>query len=270
MTTRRIGLLAIVLTLQSVSVTQAQCLFGCTAVQGGAATPCDVVCTGAGTCNAPAGCDKCLPLDGLCTICGTDSTETINGTAGADFVCPAGGNDTIDTKGGNDTVYLGAITVSMQTGIPQPGADGPGGNTTIFLGAGNDGVGVFSCLEHGDDIIYGETGTDYIDAGNGRNFVDGGAGNDYLEDNSAGCMNPQMDDVVGSLLCGGAGNDVLYGSGPAHQCMDAGPDQVPGTENDCSYIFAAGGRAKTAFDLGTARRCTRSNVAVGGESCGCD
>ena len=81
-----------------------------------------------------------------------------------------------------------------------------------------------------------------------------------------------QDDAVGSLLCGGKGNDLLIGAGPSHQCMDAGPDQAPaGGANDCLYAFTAAGRpTPNSSDVGTVRNCANPNIAANGEPCGCD
>jgi hypothetical protein len=87
---------------------------------------------------------------------------------------------------------------------------------------------------------------------------------------SPNCHYPAtLDDVVGSLYCGDAGNDTIFANGPAHQCIDGGPHQT--ANPDCFYLFGAGIRSQGAFDLGTSKRCAHPlNVSNTLEPCGCE
>lgn len=220
-----------------------------------------MACQSAGDC--PGG--SCVTGDGRCVMCGSDSTETITGSTGNDVICTAGGDDTVDARGGDDQVIGGGQIVDA-SGSPISGRSGTPGNYTIDGGTGNDTI---TCGE-GDDILFGGDGNDQLFACGGRNVVYGEAGNDSVTSGLLSVCLAFPDDVVGSLLCGGTGNDVLVGTGPAHQCMDGGADQSP-TGQDCVYSFLVSpSRSATSFDVGTARNCANANVTVNEEPCGCD
>lgn len=219
---------------------------------------CDIECgSNQSTCGGGtfAACDQCPPgnPDGKCVICGKDNSATITGTGGVDTVCMAGGDDVVDAKGGDDTILIGRIFLGAT-----PLTSGTGGNKKIDAGAGAD----LLIGGTGDDVIFGGNGDDLISGCGGRDILNGGADDDAI--NSAGqggiaCT--AADDVVGSVLCGGAGNDTLTGKGPAHQCIDGGTGS-----NSCSYVFSVSpSRTATDFDLGTFNNC-----GAVGPPCGCD
>jgi len=260
---------------------------------GNTSYSCDIVCTGA-LCVAPSSltsCDVCPTKcvggsnngndctaandcpggtcsagDGKCTICGSDDGQVIIGSTGPDVICTAGGDDAVYAQGGDDIVLAGGRVVDA-SGNPIAGRSGPPGNDLVHGGNGNDQIFGNS----GNDVLFGEGGNDIVIGCGGRNYVDGGDGDDVVTSAVFPVCGAQ-DDAVGSLLCGGKGNDILVGAGPSHQCMDAGPDQAPaaGTQ-DCTYAFTAAGRTTpNAADLGTAKNCANPNVTAGGEPCGCD
>ena len=217
-------------------------------------------CQSAGDC--PGG--TCVTGDGRCVMCGSDSNETITGSTGDDVICTAGGADTVDARGGNDQVVGGGRVVDA-SGNPVSGRSGTAGNLVIDGGPGNDTI----TSKEGDDLLLGGGGNDVLVACGGRNVVYGDDGNDTVASGLIITCTPS-DDAVGSLLCGGTGNDILFGGGPSHQCMDAGPDQSPSGQ-DCIYSFFVNpSRSATSCDIGTARNCANANVTVGGERCGCD
>jgi Ca2+-binding RTX toxin-like protein len=155
---------------------------------------------------------------------------------------------------GDDTIAQGTVRDGSGNLINSAAL----GNTRIEGGGGND----FIVAGDGDDIILGQGGDDTLVGCGGRNYVHGGSGDDLI---TAAvfpvCSAP--DDVVGTILCGGDDDDQLVGAGPSHQCMDGGA----GT-NTCQYVFGAGGRSATAFDVGTMRNCTPATDT--NESCGCE
>jgi Ca2+-binding RTX toxin-like protein len=210
--------------------------------------------------------------DGRLTICGTSGNDTLNGTTGADLICGFDGNDTIDAKGGDDVVIGGGGTDTLIGGtgndIIHAGdsiynlagddfIDGGSGNDTIYGSSRFFGV-------EGRNVILAGNGDDVVYSGNGRDSVKGGDGDDFIA--TASFLQPLFpDDVYGTLLCGGDGDDDLYGYGPSHQCMDGGNNT--GAGDACFYNFYSSSTA-TADDLGTFRNC--ENQSNTGPSCGCE
>jgi uncharacterized repeat protein (TIGR01451 family) len=93
----------------------------------------------------------------VCTITGTNKSETINGTAGDDVICGGNGRDTINGLGGNDIIL------------------GQNGKDTLNGGDGNDTV----LGGNGKDQVVGGAGVDALRGGNGKdtlNAQDGAAG----------------------------------------------------------------------------------------------
>lgn len=237
---------------------------------------CDVVCnTHLDECKAPSfnSCDQCgtsgAGADGWCTICVPDGAnpKVVEGTIGRDLVCLGRGDRIVDVKGGDNRVKpANVVGAYPATALVLENFDWPLGNLVVRAQGGDDTI----VGGRGDDIIDAGAGNDTVIGCGGRNALKGGRGNDTLMGGAAFvCL--AGDDTVGSLYCGGEGNDVIVGSGPSHQCMDGGAGQAPpsGTQ-DCTYAFYAGGRSQTSFDLGTARNCASSNVPINDEPCGCD
>lgn len=189
------------------------------------------------------------------------------------------GDDEITNTGSEDSTLYGGDGDDVLRG--GDGDDGiRGGNATGYADAGDDfiqggdGDDVLVGTE-GDDIIRGGDGVDTIVGQGGRDDMNGGNGNDTIY--SVLFYTPSNDEL-GSLLCGGAGADLLRGWGPGHQCMDAGTgqDSIGAGVTDCQYLNAPSD--SDSYDIGTARNCKnatktgttgtlRTDKNVG---CGCD
>jgi uncharacterized repeat protein (TIGR01451 family) len=103
----------------------------------------------------------------LCTIEGTNRSDTLTGTTGDDVICGGNGKDTIDGAGGNDVVV------------------GGNGRDTLTGGDGND-------------IVMGRNGKDQVTGGAGLDVLEGGSGKDSLN---------AQDGAAGDTLDGGNGLD---------------------------------------------------------------
>jgi uncharacterized repeat protein (TIGR01451 family) len=93
----------------------------------------------------------------LCTMTGTNQSDTLTGTSGDDVICGGNGKDTIDGAGGNDVIV------------------GGNGKDTLTGGDGNDVV----MGRNGKDSIVDKLGLDVLAGGNGKdslNAQDGAAG----------------------------------------------------------------------------------------------
>jgi RTX calcium-binding nonapeptide repeat (4 copies)/WD40-like Beta Propeller Repeat len=118
----------------------------------------------------------------VCTVVGTDESETLEGTSGNDLICGFGGDDEIGASGGDDVILGGSGNDTVW---------GDGGNDTIYgqlggdtlrAGEGNDVVGDLS----GYDTLLGGPGKDTLGArdptsvaaGRLRDEVRAGAGDD--------------------------------------------------------------------------------------------
>ncbi len=241
-------------------------------------------CPSSGTCGAPF-----TPYggDGVIAICGTGGANTINGTDGNDVICGNGGNDTIDAKqgtdlvfgdAGDDTIYGGGGTDTIYGG---DGNDYILATSSTFFAWGNDFVDggdgddqiigsgralLFGVPTEGDNVLIGGNGNDWIASNSGRDVIKGGDGDDDV--GTVLTYAPQLiDDVVGTLICGGDGDDYLVGYGASHQCMDggAGADQ-------CLYQYWVSGGTQDATDFGSGRSCETSTGLTAGRSpsCGCE
>jgi uncharacterized repeat protein (TIGR01451 family) len=115
----------------------------------------------------------------LCTITGTNQSDTLTGTAGDDVICGGNGKDTINGLGGND----------------------------IILG------------QNGKDILNGGDGNDTVMGGNGKDSETGGLGLDVLRGgNGKDTLNAQ-DGTTGDTVIGGNGNDTCpVDPGDAEDC----------------------------------------------------
>ena len=117
-------------------------------------------------------------------------------------------------------------------------------------------------------MLAGAAGDDELWGGEGNDVIVGQGGDDTLVSHF---WVAATDDVLGSLLCGGPGDDFLFANGPGHQCMDGGEDQIATAgQNDCVYsnVPADGGEA----DIGTAKNCASPSGDLSSRvaSCGCD
>lgn len=197
-------------------------------------------------------------------VCGRNGNDIITGNNGDDLIDAGGGNDTVNGGNGTDTIYGGSGDDILDA------AAGPfylGGNDYIDGGDGNDIIGGSNRFlgSGGDNVLIGGPGDDLIVSGSGRDIVKGGDGDDGIATVPAGLGN-MADDNVGTLLCGGAGDDYVYGGGPAHQCIDGGSGS-----DTCEYD-ARLATTPTSKDVGTARHCETVNGSVIARtpSCGCE
>jgi Ca2+-binding RTX toxin-like protein len=248
--------------------------------------------------------------DGSCTITYTkfsSATTTVTGSDGNDLMCiGALANTTVNGGAGDDQINAavlgsGPVTINGGTGddtiTGSNSADtinGDQGNDTIHGGSGNDLItgGPLATSggdTSGDDTIFGEGDDDVITGNGGRDDLEGGAGNDEIRDTAYvgfGLSAAAPDDQVGSLLCGGPGDDRIWTTGPRHRCVDAGSDQAGANTfsgYDCVYEFLlVGGRSADnptpGTDIATMRNCRTPVNWYGGAlmespskaSCGCD
>jgi Ca2+-binding RTX toxin-like protein len=215
----------------------------------------------------PAVAHDACPNDGVVVKCYGSTDDVINGTTGRDIISGGGGNDVIDAKAGDDEVNGGAGDDSI---YGQNGADRLNGGDTPASGVEISG----------DDVIHGGPGGDSIYGGGGRDVLDGEEDDDDVWTTKMQVVSPSItfdpypDDVVGTVLCGGSGEDWVAAGGPRHQCIDAGGDA-----NDyCLYEYdVTGGRSAESTDLGTARGCDPGDtynlggtlVAPSNIACGC-
>jgi Ca2+-binding RTX toxin-like protein len=203
--------------------------------------------------------------DGIFTICGTDGDDVINGTGGVDVICAGAGNDVIQGKGDDDWIAGGEGNDVILGGNGSDWiVDGEGDNE-MEGGAGVDWV--FG--GPGDDLILGDAGNDVLVGCGGRDHIDGGRNDDQLFISGWPlCLAP--DDVLGTNLCGGPGNDTINGSGPGHVCVDAGADQDP-EGHDCVYTTLP--TPADDHDVGTQRNCANPTASFDPDRsppCGCD
>jgi Ca2+-binding RTX toxin-like protein len=284
-----IGVLTVAIGL--VALTAAALADTCTVA--GVTRTCDFVC-GFPT-NPPS--SPCVAInndingDGFRTTCGsTQGGNTINGSNADEVICGRDGTDTITSSGGNDQINAGAgnDTIDGGTGIDiiegGSGADsltGGSGNDTIYgitnsdLSS-NDGGNLINGGNNddtligagGDDEIFGGSGDDVIIGEGGRDVMKGEGGADTIFSNYGGA---QLNEVFGSILCGGPGDDFLFADGPGHQCVDGGTQQqISGTEFDCQYSNLPAD--SDDHDVGTQRNCVNPSGfdATRHPSCGCD
>ncbi len=103
----------------------------------------------------------------LCTITGTNGSDTLTGTAGDDVICGGNGKDTIDGGGGNDIIIGGNGKDDL---------NGGDGNDTLLGGNGKDQLTGGAGL----DVLRGGNGPDTLNAqdGAGGDTVEGGSGPD--------------------------------------------------------------------------------------------
>jgi uncharacterized repeat protein (TIGR01451 family) len=115
----------------------------------------------------------------ICTITGTNKSDTIDGTSGDDVICGGNGKDTINGLGGND----------------------------IILG------------QNGKDDVIGGVGNDTVMGGNGKDHVVGGLGVDALRGGNAPDLLDALDGAGGDSIVGGLGQDTcLVDVGDVEDC----------------------------------------------------
>ncbi|WP_342116709.1 DUF4214 domain-containing protein [Pseudoduganella sp. OTU4001] len=140
---------------------------------------------------------------------GTSGDDLLEGSNAADWLFGAGGNDLIYGYDGDDVLNAGGIFIN---GSWQPDTDGDklfggAGNDKLYGNAGNDtlsgGLGV--------DLLYGLEGDDTL-YGSGGDTMYGGDGDDSLFIPQLLINGATVNDTVGALLDGGAGNDELEGA----------------------------------------------------------
>lgn len=231
--------------------------------------------------------------DGTIALCGSSGDDVIQGAGTADVLCGNDGDDTITGGGGADWINGGAGDDDIDGGNAADVIEGGDGSDVISGGAGNDnmyGNGRFDFSDDGgntmhgdnnddfmagaggDDVLTGDNGDDTLFGQGGRDVLKGGDGDDILIGNYGG---PTVNDVLGSLYCGGKGDDAITGDGPGHQCIDGGPDQVvTGSESDCVYHNLPDDTDD--HDVGTAINCanptqssTNGTLLGSTPDCGC-
>lgn len=186
----------------------------------------------------------------LCTITGTDASESIVGTSGRDIICAGGGNDVVAGGEGDDIVFGGGGNDRLVGGVGDDILSGQAGSDVILPGLGNDfvagdvgidtisfshaGVGIVASLASGlakgagkDWIIsvenaIGSANGDSLTGSRKRNALSGGAGRDHLYGGRGA-----------DHLRGGKGRDTLWGQG-GNDYLNGGPNrdvclQGPGT-----------------------------------------
>lgn len=264
-----------------------------TCTVAGTTRTCDFVCgfpsSQANPCQAI---NNDINGDGFKTTCGSTSggnfikgsnnDEVLCGRDGDDNIEASGGNDQINTAGGNDTVDAGSGNDIVEGGTGSDNLVGGSGNDTIYAISSsdfstNDGGNVIDGGNNddtiwgagGDDDIFAGSGDDLIIGQGGRDVIKGEAGADAIINNYGGST---ANDVLGSLLCGGTGDDFIYADGPGHQCVDAGTQQaIAGTEFDCQYLNLPAD--SDDHDIGTQRNCVHPDSNFSSTrhpSCGCD
>lgn len=254
----------------------------------------DIIATGGGN-------DVITPDAGNDTVWAGDGNDQVNASAGGDTIHGEGGNDNLKGGDDSDTIYGDAGLDDIDGGNAVDTIDGGADDDSILGGAGDDVISTGTgnnTVDGGanDDIVYGDVGNDTLRGGTGDDLIIGAGGRDSLKGDdgdddvyTVDISHTPADSVVGSLLCGGAGDDVLVGWGPGHQCLDAGADQVGAgrgsvnlfgtpTTYDCWYaLVATGSPSSQDHDVGTTRNCADR---IGGNPtgtffdatspCGCD
>lgn len=199
-------------------------------------------------------------------VCGRNGDDAITGSAGDDVIDGGNGDDDLFGAGGTDVV-IGGDGNDTAWGDTSTSADG--GDDYVDGGDGDDWVLgtnrtlVGSDYVEGDNVLIGGPGNDLVFGGSGRDVMKGGDGDDTVTTIVLGSPAPP-DDVLGNLLCGGAGDDALVGAGPSQQCMDGGDDA-----DGCTYVYYVNGGTQGAHDLGTVRNCEADDTSRP-VSCGCE
>lgn len=153
------------------------------------------------------------------------------------FLLQGAGHHHIDLKGGNDTIWGSSREDRFLGGT---GDDQLFGHWRAYFGA-NDadwlsgGPGNDQLLGHeGDDILEGDSGSDTVLGDVGDDFLFGGSKQDYASIFTVGGL-----DSTGDFVQGGAGKDLVVGSG--------GADALSGG-NDVDLILGGAGNDEIRGD----------------------
>ena len=162
---------------------------------------------------------------------GSASSQTLVGSDGNDLIDGSNGNDRVFGNDGDDIIVdRGTTTVNDDTLLGGAGddlIDGGIEDDSLWGGTGNDVLQGQS----GDDLLVGGPGDDTLRAGNGTDVLFGDDGDDYLIGGSFGFDH----------MKGGAGNDILQGTGDRTlQEGGAGDDQLLGS-SAFDYLFGGSG-----------------------------
>jgi Ca2+-binding RTX toxin-like protein len=199
-------------------------------------------------------------------LVGGDGGDTINGADGADTLNGGPGSDSLSGGAGSDWVVysevspLGAgviVNLAMLLADDAAGIDTLSGIENILTGDGADSLsgdafGNMISAAAGNDSIFGDAGDDTLVGGAGADTMGGGAGDDLffvldagdlVIENAGGGADTIMtsvsmtmpdhvdalqiaSDISGITLIGGAGNDMLIGSGLSNIFIGGAGDDV--------------------------------------------
>jgi Ca2+-binding RTX toxin-like protein len=225
------------------------------------------------TCGAAGHTNYIVTGGGNDVICGRELADTIHGGSGNDTIFGDDGNDDIEGEGGTDVIEggLGADTLDggpanddIRAVSVSDTTTNDGGNL-IIGGSGDD----FLIGAGGDDEIFGDTGNDTIAGQGARDVLQGGDDDDVVVSIYLGAT---PNDVLGSILCGGEGDDTLVGDGAGHQCLDGGTDQQVANINEFDCTYSNTPSDSDDHDVGTWRNCANAGSGFSSRhpSCGCE
>jgi Ca2+-binding RTX toxin-like protein len=183
-----------------------------------------------------AGPDSLFGNEGANLLSGGDGNDLADGGAGADSLLGGGGDDRLLGGADGDTLDGGAGLDLLAGG---DGADSISGGDGVDLGFG--GAGADSLLGGaGNDLLSGNDGDDWASGGTGRDVLSGGAGNDTL-DGAEGADWLQGDAGNDLLLAGTGGGDELRGGAGADTLDGRAADRlgsllIGGADNDVYLI----------------------------------
>jgi Ca2+-binding RTX toxin-like protein len=178
-------------------------------------------------------------------IYGGASADTLLGGVGRDRLLGDAGNDRLDGEPGDDLASGGEGDDQLAGGdgadllLGGPGADALDGGAGFDTLHGGDGHDLMIGGE-GSDRLEGGPGNDTLDGGAGADDLQGGLGNDLLRSGGgagdvlrggmgADTLDASAADQLGSLLFGGAGDDIYIVDSRADQIIEAangGADSV--------------------------------------------
>ncbi|MGK7867226.1 calcium-binding protein [Falsiroseomonas sp. E2-1-a20] len=201
---------------------------------------------GSDTLEGGDGSDLALGGDGDDLLLGGAGADTLLGGTGQDRLLGGAGNDRLDGEAGNDLLsgadgddHLagGEGADLLAGGLGADVLEGSAGPDSLHGGDGHD----LLMGGDGDDRLEGGSGNDTLDGGPGADDLQGGAGNDLLRSGGglgdvlrggagADTLDAASGDRSGSLLMGGAGDDIYI--------IDSRGDQI---------IESAGGGADSVW-----------------------
>ncbi len=192
-----------------------------------------------GPSNATPGDDELTGTDGIDVIDALAGNDTVKAGGGPDVVFGGDGDDWIDGGAGGDSLDGGsgtdvlafesaaaAVTVSLETGVAQVGADDEdwiSGFENLIGSAyddelSGDGKANQMAGQNGDDRLEGGGGDDDLWGGDGRDTVFGDSGNDWVHggDGDDRIFGGPGNDTLGGgngddYLAGAGGSDYIYG-----------------------------------------------------------